>query len=206
MNIGVLSLQGGVLEHIKHIKALGEEAIEVKHLKDINNIDGIILPGGESTAIGKILRERNMLAALKEKIVQGLPVWGTCAGMILLAKEIEDNESTHLGVMDIKVRRNAYGRQIDSFCINEIIDEISKESVPLIFIRAPFIVSTGQGVKVIHKHKDNVIAARQNSMLVTSFHPELTKNLEFHRYFISMCKGKKSLATINQKNNQENLL
>ena len=115
MKIGVLSLQGGVAEHINHIEELGCEAIEVKKLEDLKDINGLILPGGESTAIGKILRERNMLTPLREMILSGLPVWGTCAGMILLAKEIENDENTHISVIDIKVRRNAYGRQIDSF-------------------------------------------------------------------------------------------
>lgn len=191
MNIGVLSLQGGVIEHIKHIQALGHTALEVKKLEDMQNIDGLILPGGESTSIGKILRERNMLIPLRESILSGLPVWGTCAGMILLAKEIENDKTTHLSVMDIKVRRNAYGSQIDSFETTDIIEELSNTPIPLIFIRAPYIVSVGNDVKILHKVNGNIVAARQNNILATSFHPELTDNLEFHRYFISMCNNKK---------------
>lgn len=188
MKIGVLSIQGGVIEHVNHINALGCEAIEVKKLEDLEDINGLILPGGESTAIGKILRERDMLMPLTEMILSGLPVWGTCAGMILLAKEIENDEKRHISVMDIKVRRNAYGRQIDSFETTDIIEEVSNDPVPLVFIRAPYIVDVGDNVKIIHKVNDNIVAARQNNILVTSFHPELTKNTEFHKYFLSMCK------------------
>lgn len=188
MKIGVLSLQGGVVEHIKSINALGFDAVEVKTLKDIEEISGLILPGGESTAIGKILRETGMLTNLRDKVLSGLPVWGTCAGMILLAKEIENDRIAHLSVMDIKVRRNAYGRQIDSFSTEDIVKCVSDKPIPLVFIRAPFIVSVGEDVEVLHELKGNIVAARQNNILVTSFHPELTENLEFHKYFISMCQ------------------
>jgi len=187
MRIGVLSLQGGVAEHINHVRELGSEAVEVKKLEDLKDISGLILPGGESTTIGKILRDRNMLTPIREMILSGLPVWGTCAGMILLAKEIENDEDTHISVMDIKVRRNAYGRQIDSFETMEIIEEVSTDPIPLVFIRAPYIVSSGIDVKIIHRVNGNIVAARQNNILVTSFHPELTKNKEFHKYFLSMC-------------------
>lgn len=188
MKIGVLSLQGGVIEHIKSINALGFDAVEVKTLKDIEDINGLILPGGESTAIGKILRETGMLPKLREKILLGLPVWGTCAGMILLAQEIENDDITHISVMNIKVRRNAYGRQINSFSTEDVIKSVSDNPIPLVFIRAPFIVSVGDDVEVLHKLKENIVAAKQNNILVTSFHPELTENLQFHKYFISMCQ------------------
>lgn len=187
MKIGILSIQGGVIEHINHIKALGTEAVEIKKINDLEDIDGLILPGGESTAIGKVLRERNMLKPIREKILSGLSVWGTCAGMILLAKEIDNEESTYLSIMDIKVRRNAYGSQIDSFQTEAIIDEISKEPIPLIFIRAPYIIDVGADVKSLHKLNGNVVAAKKDNILVTSFHPELTDSLIFHKYFLSIC-------------------
>jgi len=187
MKIGVLSLQGGVVEHINHIRKLGCKAKEVKKLEDLKGIDGLILPGGESTTIGKILRDRSMINPLREMILSGLPVWGTCAGMILLAKEIEDEEQAHISVMDIKVRRNAYGRQIDSFETTATIEEVSLNPIPLVFIRAPYIISCGDDVKIIHKVNGNIVTARQNNILVTSFHPELTENTEFHKYFLSMC-------------------
>jgi 5'-phosphate synthase pdxT subunit len=187
MKIGVLSIQGGVREHINHVKVLGADAVEIKKLEDLQGIDGLILPGGESTAIGKILRERNLLNPLREKIISGLPVWGTCAGMILLAKEIDSEDITHLSVMDIKVRRNAYGRQIDSFEAEATIEGITQEPIPLVFIRAPYIVDVGDKAKILHKLNGNIVAAVQDNILVTSFHPELTNDLKFHKYFLELC-------------------
>ncbi|MBU3114181.1 pyridoxal 5'-phosphate synthase glutaminase subunit PdxT [Clostridium lacusfryxellense] len=188
MRIGVLSLQGGVIEHLNHIKKLGHEGVEVKKLEDMKDLNGIILPGGESTTIGKLLRETRILLPLREKIISGLPVWGTCAGMILLAKYIEGEPDGYLKVMDIKVKRNAYGSQIDSFKRNVIISEISKEPLPLVFIRGPVITEVFKEVQVICTVDDKVVAAKQNNMFVTSFHPELTNNLEAHKYFINMCR------------------
>lgn len=188
MKIGVLSIQGGVSEHIKHLKALDVETMEVKFPKDLEDLDGLILPGGESTAISKILKERKMINILKNKILSGLPVWGTCAGMILLSKELEDNSVINIGVMDIEVKRNAYGSQLDSFDTTDIILEISDNPIPLVFIRAPYIVKVGDSVEVLLKLGGNIVAAKQNNMLATAFHPELTKNLEFHNYFLKMCK------------------
>lgn len=185
MIIGVLALQGGVREHISHIKALGHEALEVKMPQDLKEIDGIILPGGESTAIGKLLKERQLLEPLRAAILSGLPVWGTCAGMILLAKKIEGKDTTHIGVMDIEVRRNAYGCQLGSFKVNDVVKGISCETIPLVFIRAPYILYAGSNVEILHEVNGNIVAAKQNNMLVTAFHPELTDNLEFHRYFIN---------------------
>ncbi|SHE99925.1 pyridoxal 5'-phosphate synthase glutaminase subunit PdxT [Caloramator proteoclasticus] len=188
MKIGVLSLQGGVIEHINHLKKLDIEAIEVKKIDDLKNIDGIILPGGESTTIGKLLKDTNIFLPLKALIQSGLPTWGTCAGMILLAKEIENDERRHLQVMDIKVKRNAFGSQIDSFKRIDIIPEVSNKPIELVFIRAPYIREVGNNVHIIHKVEDKVVAAKQNNILVTSFHPELTDDLSFHRYFINMIK------------------
>jgi len=190
LRIGVLSLQGGVAEHIDHINKLGHEGVEIKKLEDMNDLQGIILPGGESTTIGNILRERKMLAILREKIISGFPVWGTCAGMILLAKYNEESSQGHLKVMDIKVKRNAYGSQVNSFKKNIIINEISSDPIPLIFIRAPLITEVFEDVNIICTVDDKIVAARQNNMFATSFHPEMTDNLEVHRYFVNMCKEK----------------
>lgn len=189
--IGVLALQGAFIEHINIIKSLGHEAIEVRKLEELNRIDGIILPGGESTAIGKLLNDFNIKETLVEKIKGGLPAWGTCAGMILLAKELDGDETADLKVMDIKVKRNAYGSQLDSFIAHEIIEGISEKEVPMVFIRAPYIIETGKGVEVIHRIDGNVVAARQGNMLVTSFHPELTDNSTFHKYFIGIVENNK---------------
>lgn len=188
MKIGVLSLQGGVIEHINHIRKLGHEGVEVKKLEDMIDLSGIILPGGESTTMGKLLRERNMLIPLKEKIMTGLPVWGTCAGMILLSKYIEQSSVQHLNIMDIKVKRNAYGSQIHSFKKNVVIDEISSEPIPLVFIRGPVITEVFNDVKIICIVNNKIVAVKQNNMFATAFHPELTDNLEVHKYFINMCK------------------
>ncbi|AJA47807.1 glutamine amidotransferase subunit PdxT [Clostridium pasteurianum DSM 525 = ATCC 6013] len=188
MKIGILSLQGGVIEHIEHINSLNQETVEVKKQEDLEDVDGIILPGGESTTIGKLLSRTGLLEPLREKILKGLPVWGTCAGMILLAKNVENWEDSYLKLMNINVRRNAYGRQRDSFQTEELIEKVSSNKIPLVFIRAPFITKLGEGVEKIYELDGNVVAARENNMLVTSFHPELTDNLDFHRYFLTMCR------------------
>jgi 5'-phosphate synthase pdxT subunit len=188
INAGVLALQGSVAEHIAKLNEIeGVKPIKVKTREDIERVDGIILPGGESTTLGKLLKDFELFELLKEKIENGLPVWGTCAGMILLASEIV-GEASHFGLMDIRVQRNAFGRQIDSFSKKVIIPAISIDPVELIFIRAPWIEKAGNSVEILCSVDDHIVAARQNHMLVTSFHPELTQSLVFHRYFISTIK------------------
>lgn len=184
--IGVLALQGAFREHINIIKRLGHEAIEVRKLEDLNRIDGLILPGGESTAMGKLLDDFNLKKPLNKRIKEGLPTWGTCAGMILLAESIEDNELNHLGTMSIKVKRNAYGRQLDSFKTDLSIPSVSDRPLPLVFIRAPLVTDISEGVDILATVNDEIVAVRQKHMLATSFHPELTDNMDFHRYFIKM--------------------
>ncbi|PRR86089.1 Glutamine amidotransferase subunit PdxT [Clostridium luticellarii] len=187
MNIGVLALQGGVIEHINHLKALGCETVEVKKPEELDNLQGIILPGGESTTMGRLLKQTGIFDKLKEKITDGFPVWGTCAGMILLAGNIENNVENYMQVMDITVRRNAYGSQIDSFLTYKKIDEICDEEIPLVFIRAPYITKVGSDVDVLCRVDENIVAVRQGNMLATSFHPELTDDFQFHKYFVDMC-------------------
>ena len=184
MKIGVLSLQGGVIEHINQIKSLGYEPVEVKKESDLDIIDAIILPGGESTTMGKLLNVTNLMEPLKNKILEGMPVGGTCAGMILLAKDIENDKRRHLGVMNIKLKRNAFGTQIDSFRTKKVIKEIGKEEMELVFIRAPYVVDVGEKVEVLCRIENKIVAVRQNNMLATSFHPELTEDLKFLNYFI----------------------
>jgi 5'-phosphate synthase pdxT subunit len=184
MRVGVLSLQGGVIEHLNQIKSLGHIGVEVKKEKDLNDIDAIILPGGESTTMGKLLNVTNLMEPLKEKIKNGLPTWGTCAGMILLANEIEGEERKHLGLMDINIRRNAFGTQIDSFKTQKVIDEVSHEKIELVFIRAPYITELKENVKILCKVNNKIVAAKQDNIIVTSFHPELTNDLSFLRYFL----------------------
>jgi len=184
--IGVLALQGSVIEHINMLKAFNDvEVLQVKSKADIEKIDGIILPGGESTTIGKLLKAFNLFNVLKSRIEKGLPVWGTCAGLILLAKEVV-NEEPHLALMDIKVRRNAFGRQTDSFSVKKIMPAISNEPIELVFIRAPWIEEVKGNVQILCKVEEHIVAARQGNMLVTSFHPELTNDLSVHRYFLDM--------------------
>ena len=184
--IGVLALQGAFKEHIDIIKFIGHKAIEIRKAEQLDEIDGIILPGGESTAMGKLLDDFKIKEVLINKINNGLPVWGTCAGMILLAAELDGDEGAHLKVMDIKVRRNAYGSQLDSFISKEVIEEVSDKEIPMVFIRAPYIVDVSESVDLIHKVNGNIVAARQRNMLATSFHPELTDDTSFHEYFINM--------------------
>ncbi|WP_346914732.1 pyridoxal 5'-phosphate synthase glutaminase subunit PdxT [Clostridium sp.] len=189
ITIGVLDLQGAVKEHVDKINNIsGATALRVKNRADLEAIGGLIIPGGESTTIGKLLRDFHMLSPLKSKIENGLPVWGTCAGMIILAKSILGSDHNHLGVMDIEVRRNAYGSQLDSFITDEIVEDVSEETIPLVFIRAPYVEKVHEGVKVLCKLDEKIIACRQNNMLATSFHPELTKDLTMHKYFYNMCK------------------
>lgn len=191
ITIGVLDLQGAVIEHVDKINNIsGATALRVKNVKDLEDIDGLIIPGGESTTIGKLLRDFQMLSPLKSKIESGMPVWGTCAGMIILAKTILGSDYNHLGVMDIEVRRNAYGSQLDSFITDEIVEGISEEKIPLVFIRAPYVEKAHEGVKVLGKLDEKIIACRENNMLATSFHPELTKDLSMHKYFYNMCKDR----------------
>lgn len=184
MKIGVLAFQGGVIEHIEKIRKLGHEAVEVKTKEDLDSVEAIILPGGESTTMGRLLTVTGLMEPLREKILNGLPVWGTCAGMILLAKNIENDTRIHLGVMDIKVRRNAFGTQIDSFKTNKRIECISKDEIELVFIRAPYVVDVADDVEVLCRVDGNIVAVRQQNMLATSFHPELTDDLKVLNYFI----------------------
>lgn len=182
--IGVLALQGAAEEHLSCLRRFDVQATAVKTIEEINQLDGLILPGGESTAMGKLLEYFSLLKPLREKIRQGMPVWGTCAGLILLAKEIENQEKTYIGLMDIKAARNAYGGQMESFSRKVNLPLISKQDLSLVFIRAPYIASVGSEVQILGKLDERIIAAKQENMLVTAFHPELTDDGCFHQYFI----------------------
>ena len=192
MKIGILALQGAFVEHEKMLAQLGVESIELRNLEDFqqhqSDLSGLILPGGESTAMGKLLRDQNMLLPLREAILNGLPVFGTCAGLILLAKEITTQEESHLATMDIVVERNAYGRQLGSFYTEAECKGVGQ--IPMTFIRGPIISSVGEGVEILATVDDQIVAAQEQNMLVTSFHPELTDDARLHQYFINMCKEK----------------
>ena len=186
--IGILGMQGAIAEHQEILLQIPHTKTRiVKTAKDLDCIDGLILPGGESTAIGKLLDYFSLKEILQQKIISGLPVFGTCAGLILLAKNIENETNTHLATMDITVKRNGYGSQLDSFSTNLLIPTIDKNMpIPLVFIRAPYITKTDKDVKILATLDNKIIAARQKNMLVSSFHPELTCDLRFHQYFLSM--------------------
>lgn len=186
--IGVLAVQGAFAEHMEVLRKLDVEGFEIRQKSDLISqpLDGIILPGGESTVIGKLLNELDMFDYLQEAIRGGLPVLGTCAGLILLAKNISNEKNHYLSTMDITVKRNAYGRQLGSFHTVGQFKGIGE--IPMTFIRAPYIesVSTEHGVEVLAEVEGNIVAARQDNMLVTSFHPELTEDLRIHRFFLEI--------------------
>ncbi len=181
--IGVLALQGAFREHVNIVRGMGYECDEIRKAEELDNIHGLILPGGESTAMGKLLIDFGIKDILSEKIKAGLPVWGTCAGMILLAREIADQDRTHLSLMDIVVKRNAYGRQLGSFFCEAPVSGIASD-IKMPFIRAPYIERAGNGVEILSVVDDNIVAAREKNLLVTSFHPELTDDTRIHEYFI----------------------
>ena len=193
MKIGILALQGAFVEHENVLAELGVESVELRNLEDFqkhqSSLSGLILPGGESTTMGKLLRDQQMLTPLREAILNGLPVFGTCAGLILLARQITSQEESHLATMDILVERNAYGRQLGSFYTEADCKGVGK--IPMTFIRGPIIRDVGEEVDVLAIVNDQIVAAREKNMLVTSFHPELTNDVRLHQYFINMCKEKR---------------
>lgn len=184
-HIGILALQGAFAEHRIHLETLGADCIELRQKSDLlkKPLDGIILPGGESTVIGKLLRELDMFNILRDSIKEGLPVFGTCAGLILLAKNIANDANSYFGLMNISVMRNAYGRQLGSFQTIENIEGIG--AFPMTFIRAPYIKEALDDVEILAKVEGRIVAARQKNMLVTAFHPELTQNGSVHEYFLN---------------------
>jgi len=186
MKIGVLALQGAFIEHIKILEKLGVRCVEIRQRKDFAyNFDGLVLPGGESTTIGKLLKDLDLMDPIRNQIVGGLPVFGTCAGMILLAKSIQNQDKTYIATMDTKVIRNAYGRQYDSFNTNALFN---KRMVEMPFIRAPYIEQVSANVNVLSIVNDKIVAVQQNKQLATSFHPELTDDTYVHEYFLEMIK------------------
>ena len=190
MKIGILALQGAFLEHKNILDYLKIDNCLVKTKEQLEDIDGIILPGGESTAMVKLLRDFNILEPLKEKIKNGLPVFGTCSGMILLAEKLSNSETVHLGVMGIEVKRNAYGRQLGSFEIEEDFKGINKK-VKMVFIRAPYVENIKEGVEILATVNGNITAVREKNMLAVSFHPELTNDTSVHEYFLDIIKNQK---------------
>ena len=183
MKIGVLALQGAFIEHIKMLRRLGLEAVEVRLPHQLDRLDGLIIPGGESTTIGKLASEYGLIAPLR-RFARTKPTWGTCAGMIFLAKDIGIDEQPILGAMDITVDRNAFGRQIDSFETDLQIAGLAGAPFHAVFIRAPVVTAVEPGVDVLARLDDGrIVAARQGRLLATAFHPELTDDLRLHSSF-----------------------
>jgi 5'-phosphate synthase pdxT subunit len=190
MKIGVLALQGAFIEHEKMLQRLGVETQEVRLPRDLDGVAGVIIPGGESTTIGKLAVQYNLIEPLRELAQAGKPVWGTCAGLIFMAKDVGRDQPL-LGLLDVTVQRNAFGRQVDSFEANISIKGVDGDKpFHAIFIRAPLIESVGANVEVLARvEKDDeevIVAAQQGNLLVTSFHPELSNDDRFHRYFVNM--------------------
>lgn len=187
MNIGVLAVQGAFIEHEQMLRALGADSFELRQAADLRRpFDGLILPGGESTVMGKLLRDLNMLCPLRERILSGMPVLGTCAGMILLAKELADSPVSHLATMNITVRRNAYGRQLGSF--RAVAPFGDSGEIPMTFIRAPYIERAGEGAELLSIVDGHPVAARQGNQIATAFHPELTGDTTVHRLLLRLAE------------------
>jgi 5'-phosphate synthase pdxT subunit len=191
LKLGVLALQGDFIENIQMLRSLGVDASEVRKPEQLAGLDGLVMPGGESTTFGKLAAEFGLMEPLRAFCNSGKPVWGTCAGMIVLAKDVGRNQPV-LGLMDVRVKRNAFGRQLQSFEQDLDIPALAgiengvAGSFHAIFIRAPLVESVGPDVSVLAKLDDGtIVAARQRNLLATSFHPELTRDRRFHRYFLS---------------------
>lgn len=196
LRVGVLALQGDFAEHSAMLRRLGAEVVEVRHPAHLQGLDGLIIPGGESTAIGRLADLYGLREPIRELAQSGFPIYGTCAGMIMLSNDIgntaalmDGQPQSLFGVMDVRVRRNAFGRAVDSFETAEIIPVLGEPPFPMVFIRAPFIEAVGNRVEVLAQLSDTraeIVAAQQQQMLVSAFHPELTDDTRFHAYFLKM--------------------
>ena len=190
MKIGVLASQGAFAEHISTLQRLGVETIPVRLPRELKTLDGLIIPGGESTSISRLMLDYNLLHEIREQARNGLPVFGTCAGMILLAKKVSDSDVESLGLMDITVTRNAFGRQRDSFETELVIPVLGEKPFPGVFIRAPLIKQVNGKAEILARLADDTaVAARQGNLLASAFHPELTDDLRFHQYFLDIVTG-----------------
>ncbi|MHB8618246.1 MAG: pyridoxal 5'-phosphate synthase glutaminase subunit PdxT [Chloroflexota bacterium] len=185
--IGVLAVQGAFAEHLAVLRRLGVQAVEVRLPEQLRDLDGLIIPGGESTTIGKLMEQYGLERPVKAMAEGGKAIWGTCAGMIMLARRIEDSDQPRLAVMDIAVSRNAFGRQVDSFEQALDVPVLGPDPFHAVFIRAPLLTEAGPDVDVLARLPDGrVVAARQGHLLVTAFHPELTRDTRFHEHFLAL--------------------
>ncbi len=188
MVVGVLALQGDFAEHLAMLTRIGVEAREVRKHRDLESVDALIIPGGESTTIGKLMERYALDKAIRARAEQGMPIYGTCAGMIVLAKVIEGSTQPRLGLMDIAVIRNAFGRQNESFEADIPFTPTPERPVRGVFIRAPIVAQAGQGVEILSEFEGKIVAVRQGNLLATAFHPELTDDERVHRYFLEMAR------------------
>jgi len=189
IKIGVLALQGDFYEHIDILSKIDVNAKLIKKPDELEQLDGLIIPGGESTTICKLIRNYGFEKTIKKSVKDGMGLWGTCAGMITIAKKLKDDYPKPLGIMDIVVERNYYGRQVDSFEEKVVIDGLDDEMFNAIFIRAPIIREVGKEVQILSTHNEEIIAAKQDKILATSFHPELTEDPRIHKYFMNLCRN-----------------
>jgi 5'-phosphate synthase pdxT subunit len=188
--IGVLALQGDVREHLHALEGAGAHGVPVKTRKALAEVDGLVIPGGESTTVGMLLERFELMEPLRERIAAGMPVFGTCTGLILMAKEIEGSRQPRIGCMDVAVRRNAYGRQVDSFEAHLPAPALGEEPVTAVFIRAPQVTRVDEGVEVLADSEAGPVLVRQGRMLGATFHPELTGDHRVHRLFVEMTREK----------------
>jgi 5'-phosphate synthase pdxT subunit len=189
VKIGVLALQGAAAEHIQMLSALGTEAIPVRLPSELNGLDALIIPGGESTTISKLLSDYGLMVPIRRLAKKGFPIFGTCAGLVLLAKKVPNLQLESIGVMDIEVERNAFGRQVDSFEADLKIPALHNGTFHGVFIRAPLIEKVERGVEVLCQLNGKPVAVRQRKLLACAFHPELTDDLRLHKYFLNMITG-----------------
>ena len=189
MKIGILALQGDVREHVNALEDVGATPIPVRHPEQLDEVAGVVLPGGESTTIGKLLDRFSLLEPLRAKAASGLPLYGTCAGLILMAREVEGSDAAphRLGVLDVVVRRNAYGRQVDSFEADLAVDGL-EDPFRAVFIRAPIVAAVGEGVDVAATWEGHPVLVRQGNLLASSFHPEMTGDSRVHARFVDMAQ------------------
>lgn len=185
LQIGILSVQGAFLEHARMLKRLGVKTCYIRQKKDLDQaIDGLILPGGESTVMGKLLFELDLFEPMKERIEEGLPVFGTCAGLILLAEQLSNDENCYFATLPVTVKRNAYGRQLGSFVVNEKMAGVGE--IPMPFIRAPYIEKAEPQTEILAEVENQIVAVRYHNQLAISFHPEVTENTSVHEFFFKM--------------------
>lgn len=186
--IGVLAIQGDVEKHAGMLKKAGAIPLPVKTERQLEGIEGLVIPGGESTTIGKLMVRFALMETIRKKIISGLPVLGTCAGAILLAKNIQEYDQPHIGVMDITISRNAYGSQIESFETDICVPSCGNKSIHAVFIRAPIITKVGKDVIVLSRFESKPVLVQEKNMIAATFHPELTDDMRIHEYFLKMLR------------------